>query len=128
LAEDNPVNALVTRELLRRRGHEVHEVVSGEAAIEAMAKTQYDLLLTDIHMPGLGGIEATQRIREEEAEHGKARTPIIALTADALETGRQACQDAGMDGFLTKPIDPAELTAMITALFPEKTRLREAAA
>jgi PAS domain S-box-containing protein len=128
LAEDNPINALLTRELLRRRGHIVREVVSGEAAIAATAEEQFDLILTDIHMPGLDGIEATRRIRMAEVASDRPRTPIVALTADALETGKQACQDAGMDGFLTKPIDPAELDAMTAKLFPDQTRLREAAA
>ncbi len=128
LAEDNPVNALVTRELLSRRGHKVREVVSGEAAIAATAEEAFDLILTDIHMPGLDGIEATRRIRAAEAANGRPRTPIVALTADVLETGKRACQDAGMDGFLAKPIDPAELDAMTANLFPDQTRLREAAA
>jgi CheY-like chemotaxis protein len=128
LAEDNPVNALVIRELLLRRGHQVFEVASGEAAIAALSEGTFDLMLTDIHMPGLDGIEATRRIRALEAASGRPRTPIIALTADALETGKQACQDAGMDGFLTKPIDPAELDAMIAKMFPNETKPREAAA
>jgi PAS domain S-box-containing protein len=128
LAEDNPVNVLVTREFLRRRGHVVHEVASGRAAIAAMNEDVFDLVLTDIHMPDVDGIEATRHIRELEARSGRARTPIIALTADAFDSGRQACQDAGMDGFLTKPIDTAELDAMFARLFPDKTRLREAAA
>ncbi len=126
LAEDNPINALLTRELLRRRGHEVKQVESGEAAIAAMREGRFDLLLTDIHMPGLDGIEATRQIRAEEEARGTPRTPIIALTADALETGRQACQDAGMNGFLTKPIAPAEIDAMLSELFPDRTQ--EAAA
>ena len=128
LAEDNPVNTLVTREFLRRRGHVVREVASGEAAVAAMGEETFDLVLTDIHMPGFDGIEATRRIRDEERKSGRPRTPIIALTADAFDSGRQACQDAGMDGFLTKPIDTAELDAMFARLFPNKTRLREAAA
>jgi PAS domain S-box-containing protein len=130
LAEDNPVNSLLTRELLKRRGHEVREVISGDSAIAAMSEETFDLLITDIHMPGLDGIEAARCIREREAEIGRPPTPIIALTADALETGRQACHDAGMDGFLTKPIDPAELDAMFAQLFPTEagSRLRDAAA
>ena len=128
LAEDNPVNALLTRELLRRRGHTVREVVSGEAAIAALTDEEFDLVITDIHMPGLDGIEATRRIRRDEFKNSRRHTPIVALTADALETGRLACQDAGMDGFLTKPIDPAELDAMFTRLFPSDDRVRDAAA
>jgi CheY-like chemotaxis protein len=126
LAEDNPVNAMVTREMLIRRGHAVHEVTSGEDAIAAMADGGFDLVLTDIHMPGLDGIEATKRIRRNEFMARRPRTPIIALTADVLETGRQACQDVGMDGFLTKPIDPAELDAMIAKLFPGEPRTEAA--
>jgi CheY-like chemotaxis protein len=122
LAEDNPINVLLTRELLRRRGHTVKDVGSGEAALEALEVERFDLVITDIHMPGLDGIETARRIRAQEARHHRPRMPIIALTADALETGQRACEDAGMDGFLTKPIDPAELDAVFTHLFPGETR------
>ena len=118
LAEDNPVNALLTRELLRRRGHRVREVVTGEAAVRAMTEERFDIMLTDIHMPGMDGIEAAKVIRAGEAAEGRPRTPIIALTADALETGKRACKDAGMDGFLTKPVDPALLDQMFETFFP----------
>ncbi len=118
LAEDNPVNALLTRELLRRRGHRVREVTTGDAAVAAMNEERFDLVLTDIHMPGMDGIEATRAIRADEIASGRARTPIIALTADALETGKWACKDAGMDGFLTKPVDPALLDQMFKSFFP----------
>jgi PAS domain S-box-containing protein len=130
LAEDNPINALLTRELLRRRGHKVKEVASGESAIAAMAEDRFDLILTDIHMPGLDGIEATRRIRADEIANGRVRTPIVALTADVVETGKRACQEAGMDGFLSKPIDPAELDSMLAEIFPLnlEARAREAAA
>ena len=118
LAEDNPVNALLMRELLRRRGHQIQEVTTGEAALVAMETGQFDLLLTDIHMPGMDGIEAAQAIRAMETRNFRSRTPIVALTADVLETGKRACQEAGMDGFLTKPVDPAELEEMFRTLFP----------
>jgi PAS domain S-box-containing protein len=120
LAEDNPVNMMLTRELLRRRGHKVSEVTSGDAAVSAMSRGQFDLLLTDIHMPGMDGIEATIAIRENETKFFRGRTPIVALTADVLETGKRACQDAGMDDFLTKPVDPAELDKMFLRLFPSQ--------
>jgi CheY-like chemotaxis protein len=123
LAEDNPVNALLARELLRRRGHKVHEVITGEGAVAACGKGAFDLVIMDVHMPGLDGIEATRRIRTAERAAGDVRVPIYALTADALETGRTACLEAGMNGFLTKPVDPAELDAVLATIGP-----REAAA
>jgi CheY-like chemotaxis protein len=128
LAEDNPVNALLIRELLRRRGHQIREVTTGGAAVAAMENGDFDLLLTDIHMPGMDGIEATRAIRAMEEKNFRPRVPIVALTADALETGKRACQEAGMDGFLTKPVDPAELEEMFLALFPSQERLPHNAA
>jgi PAS domain S-box-containing protein len=128
LAEDNPVNALLIRELLRRRGHSIREVTNGSAAVAAMEEERFDLLLTDIHMPGMDGIEATRAIRTNEATQRRPRTPIVALTADALETGKRACQEAGMDGFLTKPVDPAELEEMFLMLFPNEEGLPQTAA
>ncbi len=128
LAEDNPINMLLTRELLRKRGHRVTEVTSGEAAVKAIENGRFDLVLTDIHMPGMDGIEAAMAIRANEVRYSRPRTPIVALTADALETGRRACQDAGMDGFLTKPVDPNELDEMFVLLFPAGSGTRNAAA
>ncbi|HEY4944092.1 MAG TPA: ATP-binding protein [Rhizomicrobium sp.] len=128
LAEDNPINALLTRELLRRRGHVVVEVTSGGAAVKAMETDNFDIVLTDIHMPGMDGIEATRAIRANETASGRPRTPIVALTADALETGKRACKDAGMDGFLTKPVDPAQLDDMFNIFFPTASLLHTAAA
>ena len=128
LAEDNPINAMLIRELLRRRGHGVTEVTNGAAAVKTMAESSFDLLLTDIHMPGMDGIEAAREIRAFETRSARSRTPIVALTADALETGKRACQDAGMDGFLTKPVDPAELDAMFQMFFGSEKRPRHFAA
>ena len=76
----------------------------------------FDLLLTDIHMPAMDGIEATHAIRAFEAKSGRKRLPIVALTADVLETGKHACQDAGMDGFLTKPIALGQLLVVVKRL------------
>jgi len=69
-------------------------------------------------MPGMDGIEAARAIRAGEARSGQKRTPIVALTADVLEAGRHACLEAGMDGFLTKPVDPTALEEMFRTLFP----------
>ncbi len=128
LAEDNPVNALLIRELLRRRGHQVREVTTGTGALSAMESEDFDLLLTDIHMPGMDGVEATRAIRAMERRNLRPRTPIVALTADAMETGKRACREAGMDGFLTKPVDPAELEEMFRGLFPSQDGLPHNAA
>ena len=129
LAEDNPVNAMLVRELLRRRGYIVREVVSGEAALGLLETESFDAILTDIHMPGLDGIEMARQLRQREADFGRQRTPILALTADAVETGKHACMDAGMDGFLTKPVDPAELeTVLGRVLETDDLPPREAAA
>ncbi|HXJ02102.1 MAG TPA: ATP-binding protein [Micropepsaceae bacterium] len=123
LAEDNPVNALLARELLRRRGHHVEWVTKGETAVNACSEKRFDMVIMDLHMPGLDGIEASLRIRSAELEHGWKPVPIFALTADALETGRRACLDAGMDGFLTKPVDPADLDAVLATIAPPATIL-----
>ena len=123
LAEDNPINMMLIRELLRRRGHVVTEVTTGNDAVQAVLDRRFDLLLTDIHMPGMDGIEAARAIRAGEARLGRPRMPIVALTADALEDGKRACQAAGMDGFLTKPVDPAELEEMFLMLFPDEDQI-----
>ena len=120
LAEDNPINMMLIRELLRRRGHTVVEVTNGNAAVQAMLEGRFDLLLTDVHMPVMDGIEAARAIRAGEARTGRPRTPIVALTADAIDDGKKACREAGMDGFLTKPVDPAELEEMFLMLFPSE--------
>jgi len=118
LAEDNPINMLLIRELLRRRGHRIKEVTTGTDAVKAAGEAEFDLLLTDIHMPGMDGIEAARAIRADEAGSGRRRMRIVALTADVLEAGKHACLEAGMDGFLTKPVNPLELEEMFKALFP----------
>jgi len=116
LAEDNPVNALLAREVLRRRGHTVTEVATGEAAVDACENALFDVVIMDVHMPGLDGIEATRRIRAREAETARPAVSILALTADVLETGRRACLAAGMNGFLTKPLEPEELDVALAAV------------
>jgi PAS domain S-box-containing protein len=117
LIEDNPINAMLSRELLRRRGFEVSDVASGEAALAIVREKEFDVILTDLHMPGLDGLETTQKMRQWEKTESRPRTPIVALTADADQGIRSACQEAGMDGFLTKPIDPAELDTVLNTIF-----------
>jgi CheY-like chemotaxis protein len=117
LVEDNPINAMLSRELLRRRGYAVTDVASGESALRLLDEKIFDVVLTDLHMPGMDGLEVTRRVRAIEQAQKRAHTPVVAVTADADQGIREACQAAGMDGFLTKPIDPSELDAMLETFF-----------
>ncbi len=121
VAEDNEINALLMRALLTRLGHQVVVTPDGNAAVESWlaaeaAEAPYDLVLMDVQMPDLNGIEATRRIRRREAAQGARRTPIIALTANALTEDRRACFESGMDGFLIKPLDREKLAEAISRL------------
>jgi signal transduction histidine kinase/CheY-like chemotaxis protein len=118
LAEDDPVNSLLILELLRRRGHSVSCVASGLAALAAYERENFDLFLTDIHMPGMDGLDTARAVRAMEKKLARRRMPIMALTADISPGGRNACRDAGMDGFLLKPVDPVRLEEMFSAMFP----------
>jgi signal transduction histidine kinase/CheY-like chemotaxis protein len=124
VAEDNEINALLAHAMLVKLGHRPTIVGNGAAAIEAWraaraAKAPYGLVLMDLHMPGMDGMDATRRIRAQEAidragdAAGEARTPIIALTANAFTDDREACLASGMDGFLTKPLDVERLAAAL---------------
>jgi CheY-like chemotaxis protein len=104
LAEDNPINAMLARTLLAREGCVVEHAGDGEAALEALAQGVFDLVLMDVRMPVMGGIEATRALRAK----GIA-TPVVALTANAFEDDRRACIAAGMDDFLVKPLSPEAL-------------------
>ncbi|MGC1357482.1 MAG: ATP-binding protein [Xanthobacteraceae bacterium] len=120
VAEDNEINALLARALLLKMGHQPTVAANGVEAIEfwraaQAADTPFDRVLMDVHMPSLDGLEATRRIRALEAETGTARTPILALTANAFTEDREACYAAGMDGFLVKPLDRESLAAALTS-------------
>jgi len=112
VAEDNPVNQQVALGLLRRRGHHVDVVGTGRAAVTAVSAHTYDVVLMDVHMPEMDGIEATREIRRLPGEKG--RVPIIALSASAMKEETDACMDAGMVGHLPKPIDPLALAAVLS--------------
>ncbi len=110
LAEDNVVNQRVAAGLLERRGHRVVVAANGQEALEAMDREPFDLVLMDVQMPVMGGLEATRQIRERERATG-GHIRIVAMTAHAMQGDRERCLAAGMDGYLTKPIDQAGLVA-----------------
>jgi PAS domain S-box-containing protein len=119
VAEDNDINALLARALLSKLGHRPTIASTGAAAVESWlsarsAGTPYDLVLMDVHMPGMDGLEATRRIRAAEGERGGGRTPIFALTANVSAEDREACLTAGMDRFLLKPLDRERLLAALS--------------
>jgi PAS domain S-box-containing protein len=118
VAEDNDINALLARSLLVKLGHRPTMAKNGAIAVESWLAAQlsgvpYDLVLMDVNMPELDGIEAARRIRAAESERNAVRTPIIALTANAFDEDRDACLKAGMDGFLAKPLDRERLEAAL---------------
>jgi signal transduction histidine kinase/CheY-like chemotaxis protein len=115
VAEDNLVNQLVARRLIEKQGHTVTVAASGEEAIAALDKANFDLVLMDVHMPELDGIAATRVIRANEKETGR-HVPIIAVTALAMKGDEEKCLAAGMDAYVSKPIQPSELLLKISQL------------
>lgn len=120
LAEDNDINAMLAQVLMEKDNHTVVRVGDGKQVVEALAQapaeTPFDLVLMDMHMPELDGLEAARQIRSLTVGNNgadPASTPIIALTANAMAEDRQRCMDAGMDGYLSKPLDPDDLRAVI---------------
>jgi CheY-like chemotaxis protein len=103
LAEDNAVNQRLISRLLEKRGHEVDVVGNGVEALKALARRSYDLVLMDMQMPELDGLETTTRIRMRET-NGDKHQIVVALTANAMSEDQERCRAAGMDGYLTKPI------------------------
>ncbi|MCC6742064.1 MAG: response regulator [Planctomycetia bacterium] len=112
LADDNAVNRLVGQKTLEKLGHSVTVVPGGEEAVQACEKSSFDAILLDIQMPGVDGFEALRRIRTREAELA-FRTPVFALTADAMPGAAEASKRAGFDEHLVKPLDPGRLAAAL---------------
>jgi two-component system sensor histidine kinase/response regulator len=116
LAEDNPINQTLALRLLERLGHHVELANNGVEAVELAARQRFDVILMDVQMPQMGGFEATRHIR---AQDGQRYTPIVAMTAHAMAGDREKCIEAGMDGYVSKPVQvPALLRALDEALGP----------
>jgi len=109
LVEDNRVNQRLASRLLEKRGYEASVAENGQIALAALEQGRFDAVLMDMQMPVMDGIEATRRIRENEAAGGLARIPIIAMTANAMQGDRERCIEAGMDDYITKPINASDL-------------------
>jgi CheY-like chemotaxis protein len=112
LAEDNLVNRRLAQHLLEKDGHIVISAPDGRQALAILARETVDLVLMDVQMPEMDGLQATRAFRKQE-KAGKSRLPIIALTAHAMSGDRDSCLAAGMDDYLTKPIQPAELQRVL---------------
>jgi len=110
LAEDHPVNCEIAKALLEAAGLRIHVAVDGRQAVQMAATTDYDAVLMDVQMPRLDGLDATRAIRQLP---GRAETPIVAMTANAYEDDRALCLDAGMNDFLSKPVEPSDLYAVL---------------
>jgi two-component system sensor histidine kinase/response regulator len=119
LAEDNPVNQRVAAGILEKRGHTVTVVENGLEALQAIKVQRFDLVLMDLQMPEMDGFAATTSIRELERISG-AHLPIVAMTARAMKGDRECCLEAGMDGYVAKPINPKELLATIENLIKHR--------
>ncbi|KAA0685023.1 response regulator [Azospirillum brasilense] len=131
VAEDNPINQTVIRRMLSKRGYAIEMADNGARALEMLQHGRYGLLLTDFHMPEMDGFGLTHAIRARERELAEAlgagavtRLPIVALTADALPGTQQRCLDAGMDGYLTKPIESRLLAETLDRFLPQARSLR----
>jgi PAS domain S-box-containing protein len=156
LVEDNPANQKLATYILQDRGHEVEIAGDGQEAIDLAERNRYDVILMDVQMPGMNGLEATAAIREREAEKGleirdwgldtlkppispdskplipnhqspipSRRVPIIAMTAHAMKGDRDRCLAAGMDGYLSKPVNASEMIGLVESLAGEGREARE---
>jgi CheY-like chemotaxis protein len=118
LVEDNPINQLLAKAILTNLGHQVETAGDGIEALDLFGTKQWDLVLMDIHMPVMSGLDATRHMRQQEAP-GR-HTPIVATTAGAMEADRAACMAAGMDDYLAKPYKPELLQALLERMAQQR--------
>jgi signal transduction histidine kinase/DNA-binding response OmpR family regulator/HPt (histidine-containing phosphotransfer) domain-containing protein len=127
VVEDNPVNQAVVKKMLEKAGLSPITANDGMEAMEAMQQEQFDVVLMDCQMPRMDGYEATEAIRNREATHGLMRTPVIAMTANAMAGDREKCLAVGMDDYLSKPVKPAQLENMLRQWLPMEEMIMKGA-
>ena len=120
LVEDNPANQKLATYILQDRGHLVEIAGDGQEAVYLTEQNRYDVILMDVQMPGMNGLEATAAIRKRE--DGGRRVPIIAMTAHAMKGDRDRCLAAGMDGYLSKPVNAQEMIGLVESLAQRRVR------
>ncbi|MET0089693.1 MAG: response regulator [Candidatus Thiodiazotropha sp.] len=125
VVEDNPVNQAVVKKMLEKSGLSPVTANDGVEAIEALRGEQFDVVLMDCQMPRMDGYEATEAIREREKKQALQRTPIIAMTANAMTGDRERCLACGMDDYLSKPVKPAQLENMLRQWLPMEGMIQE---
>ena len=113
VADDNPVNQIVVKEMLAALGIDATVVADGLMALDALGRRSYDLVLMDVNMPTMNGLDATRALRDQEARSGRRRATVLAMTASTETEDGPICRDAGMDGFLPKPFGIAQLRAAL---------------
>jgi two-component system sensor histidine kinase/response regulator len=118
LAEDNLVNQRVAMTMLGKMGHKIILATNGLEAVEQWRQGDFDLILMDVQMPGMTGLQATTQIRQEETPG--AHIPIVAMTASAMTEDRDRCLAAGMDDFISKPVSSKSIEQVIAAIFSTK--------
>jgi PAS domain S-box-containing protein len=124
VVDDYMINRRIVKGILEKMGNEVYEAEDGEKALKMIADNDYSIILMDVHMPGMGGLETTRKIREME-DPAKRNIPVVAITASVLERDIKECREAGMDDFIAKPFTKGELTNRVK-LYVENERQPEA--
>ena len=114
MAEDNAINRRVIEKILQRAGHDAIFAADGDEALDLLDRMRFDIVLMDMNMPAISGLDVARMYRFTHTD--RPHLPIVALTAEATEAARRQCADAGMDAFLTKPVDPKALFATIDRL------------
>jgi two-component system sensor histidine kinase/response regulator len=126
LVEDNPANQALMIKQVKMLGHQLETASDGQKALDKIRSNNYDLVLTDCHMPVMDGFEMTRQLRA--AESAGQRLPVIAITADAMDGTRERCIDAGMDDYLTKPIQMAAMKTLFQQLAEQRKNIHTAVA